>query len=625
MLQRNQAETESAGVNKMKICLFIGDMYRDFALSIIENVDRYARQGRRVDVFGMCSVSSSNPLHVNGMKSILSLPDVHDYDGVIICYDTLIHEQIGADLVEDLLADMEAPPVVSIRASIPGFYNIIPDNRDLMYKVAKHVISKCKTGDIGFVTGMDELEDSYERREGFEKAMKEAGYTVSEDKIFHGDYWIRLGRQMADFYIKEDGTLPEAIICSNDYEAISLSNELIQRGYRIPEDTMVSGVDNTVESAEHVPSITTTEISNETLVDTAIKIIEDVIAGNKPELNTYIPGNLILRESTGDLQVVRDVYRALCLQNVASSVTMDDGRDFVVINGLFEGALTKEELIKVTLDRFRNIESVGSIYLVRYAEDCRLLVGYYSDKGEDKIGDVKFPTDKLLPDGMENDDKGTRIHLPITYKNEAYGYALLVVDTDIQNFINFKIEYILTQVAQNINKLELYSKLSGVADIMTLYIQDPLTGINNRRGFEKRISEMFDDEGKRLKDIAIVSIDMDELKYINDTFGHNVGDEAIKETANCINSALKSGEFVARMGGDEFAVVLIITDSVRLGKFIRDVRNNIREINKTGKYPFELSSSIGTCEVTDWHGLTDAMKKADKAMYLEKKAKKKNR
>ena len=136
---------------------------------------------------------------------------------------------------------------------------------------------------------------------------------------------------------------------------------------------------------------------------------------------------------------------------------------------------------------------------------------------------------------------------------------------------------------------------------------------------------MFDDEGKRLKDIAIVSIDMDELKYINDTFGHNVGDEAIKETANCINSALKSGEFVARMGGDEFAVVLIITDSVRLGKFIRDVRNNIREINKTGKYPFELSSSIGTCEVTDWHGLTDAMKKADKAMYLEKKAKKKNR
>ena len=166
----------------MKICAFIGDMYRDFALSIIENLDYHAREnGHRIDVFGLCSVTSSNPLHVNGFKSILSLPDVHDYDGVILCYDTLIHENMGKDLVEELLADMEAPPVVSIRASIQGFHNIIPDNTALMYDVAKHVISKCEKGDIGFVTGMDELEDSYERREGFEQAMEEAGLTISED------------------------------------------------------------------------------------------------------------------------------------------------------------------------------------------------------------------------------------------------------------------------------------------------------------------------------------------------------------------------------------------------------------------------------------------------------------
>ena len=193
------------------------------------------------------------------------------------------------------------------------------------------------------------------------------------------------------------------------------------------------------------------------------------------------------------------------------------------------------------------------------------------------------------------------------------------------NFINFKMEYILSQAAQNINKLELYSKLFGIADVMSLYIKDPLTGTLNRRGFEKKISELFDDDGKLIKDAAIVSIDMDELKYINDNFGHNAGDEAIKETANAIESALNTGEFVARMGGDEFAVVIILTDSIRQGKFIRTVRNNIREFNKTGKYPFELSSSIGTCELTDWHGVTDCMKKADKAMYLEKKAKKKNR
>ena len=115
-----------------------------------------------------------------------------------------------------------------------------------------------------------------------------------------------------------------------------------------------------------------------------------------------------------------------------------------------------------------------------------------------------------------------------------------------------------------------------------------------------------------IKQIAVVSIDMDDLKIINDTYGHNAGDDAIKETAQCIDESLNKGEFVARMGGDEFEAVLVISEPGRVGKFIRNVRNNIRQVNLSGKYPFELSASIGTCEVQDWHGVGESMKKADK-------------
>ena len=139
-------------------------MYRDFAMGILKQFDYYAHEkGYRIDVFGICSMPTTNPLHVIGFKSILSLPDVHDYDGVIMCYDTLIHEGVAKDLVEDLLSDNDAPPVVCIRAEIPGFYNIIPDNRALMHDIAAHVISKCKTKDIGFVTGRDDIDDSFAR------------------------------------------------------------------------------------------------------------------------------------------------------------------------------------------------------------------------------------------------------------------------------------------------------------------------------------------------------------------------------------------------------------------------------------------------------------------------------
>ena len=601
-------------------------MYRDFALGILKHLDYYAREkGYRIDVFGMCSMPTTNPLHVNGFKSILSLPDVHQYDGVILCYDTLIHEGVAKDLVEDLLADNEAPPVVCVRAEISGFYNILPDNRKLMYEIAKHVISKCKKGDIGFVTGRDDIDDSFQRRAGFEDAMKEAGFEVSEKKIFHGDYWFDQGPQMADFFIKKNGKLPEAIICSNDYEAMALCNELRKRGYLIPNDVLVSGVDNAACAEDNIPSITTIEISNDTLVDSAIETLESIVAGNRPELETYIPGNLILRESTGDVEVQRDVYAALCDLQAEVTVTTESAREYVMLSDLFEGALTKEAAKQLTLDQFRSVESVKSCYICRYRENDRDIAGYFTNRGEDHTENVEFSKDKLLPDGLEDDGKGMRIHFALAYKNEVYGYMVLVVDTEVPNFINFKIEYLLSQVGQNMNKFELYEKLFGISDVMSLYIKDPLTGILNRRGFEKKISEKFDKDGRAIKDLALVSVDMDELKFINDTYGHNSGDSAIKELAKCIDNALYAGEFVARMGGDEFEAVLVLSEPGRVGKFIRSVRNNIRDVNESGNYPFELSGSIGTCELNDWHEVAECMKKADKAMYLEKKAKKKNR
>ena len=610
----------------MKICVFIGDMYRDFALSIIKHLDNYAREkGHSVDVFGTCSITSNNPLHIIGFKSILSLPPVHEYDGIILCYDTLIHEGMAKDLVEELMTDTEAPPVVCIRAEIPGFYNVVPDNRGLMHEIAQYVISKCKTDDIGFVTGMDELADSYERRLGFEDAMREAGYEVSEDKIFHGNYWITQGPEMADFFIKEDGTLPEAIICSNDYEAIAICNELIQRGYSIPRDTMISGVDNAVESQNHIPSITTIEMSKADFVDLAMGILEALQRGEEPDYEVAVSSKLILRESTGKEDKDRDVYRALCEQNVASSISMDDMREFVVINALFEGTLTREDSIGVALDEFRKVDSVKSCYFCRYRENDRVLSGYFVDKGENVVNDIPFPNGQLLPDGFRDEDKGTVIFFSLSYKNEVYGYAALVVDTSYATFINFKIEYLLTQVGQNINKLELYEKLFGISDVMSLYIRDPLTGTLNRRGFEQKISELFDEDGNARKDLSVVSIDMDGLKLINDNYGHNAGDEAIKETAKYIENALNPDEFVARMGGDEFVAILILSEVGREGKFIRNIRNSIRDINKSGKYEFEIGSSIGTCGLTRWHDVADCMNKADKAMYLEKKAKKKNR
>ena len=609
----------------MKICAFIGDMYRDYSASIIRCIDAYAREkGHRVDVFGNCSVPSNNPLQVIGYKSILSLPPVHEYDGIILCADTIDQAGLSKELIENLLNDADCPPVVCIRAEINGFYNVVPDNRAIMHEIARYVISKCKTGDIGFVTGRDDLLDSAERRAGFEDAMREAGYEVKEDMIFHGNYWITQGPEQADFFTKPDGTLPEAIICSNDYEAVTLIDELIQRGFSVPGDTMISGIDNISEAGDHIPSLTTIEISEETLANAAMGLLEKLYANESQELYLSVSGTIVTRESTGDEDAGRDVYQALRDLKLSSSNSIEAMREYVLLSTDFEESLTREAAIKVTLGSLKNESGVKECYLCRYQENDRLLSGYFNK--DVKVTDpIPFSNDKLLPDGFLEDAIGTVIFLPIANKNVIYGYAVLVVDTKEPGFINEKIEFIFLQAGQVINKLDLYQKYFGIADIMDLYIKDSLTGLLNRKGFEKKFNELFDKDKNKLYNIAIVSIDMDGLKYINDTFGHNCGDDAIKETSKCIYNALKSKEFVARMGGDEFVAVLILTDVGRIGQFIRSVRNNLKVINEKQKYPYELSASIGTSELTEWKDLLECMSQADKAMYLEKKAKKKNR
>ena len=610
----------------MKICTFIGDMYRDYSLSIMKNINDYAEEkGHRVDFYGNCSIPTMNPMHVIGYKSILHVPNFHSYDGIIICFDTINHTGMGKELVDELLSDPESPPVVCIRAEINGFYNVVPDNRKMMRDIAAYVISKCGSGDIGFVTGRDDLVDSAERRAGFEDAMHEAGYETSEDMVFHGNYWIDKGPQMADHFTKEDGTLPAAIICSNDYMAIGLIDELIARGFSVPEDCMVSGVDNLTESADHIPSITTIEISEKEFAYSAMELLEKIHAKANPDIYVTVAGNIVPRESTGDQDPNSDVFKIIRDLKLSKHDSIEALRQFALITTTFDAALTREECIQVSLENLRELPSVQDCYLCSYRENNRELIGYFKDKGSISIMSEPFPNTELLPEGYLNEESGSHVFLPLSYMNMAYGYAVLRVEMTEHFFINEKMEFIFLQIGHLINKLELNQKLFGIADIMDLYIKDPLTGMLNRRGFETKLSKFFDKKGHKLNDVAIASIDMDELKYINDTFGHNAGDEAIRSLARCVDNALNPGEFVARMGGDEFAAIIILGEVGRVGQFIRTVRDNIRKINESGANPYELGASIGTCELTEWSDLIECMNKADKAMYLEKRAKKKHR
>ena len=102
-----------------------------------------------------------------------------------------------------------------------------------------------------------DMVDARERLKGYKKAMGEAGIPVTEDMIYYGDYWRRQGEKIVNYFIKDNTEYPEVIICSNDYMAVSVSDELKARGIRIPEDISVVGYDG-IRIGRHIkPQLTT--------------------------------------------------------------------------------------------------------------------------------------------------------------------------------------------------------------------------------------------------------------------------------------------------------------------------------------------------------------------------------
>ncbi len=108
--------------------------------------------------------------------------------------------------------------------------------------------------------------------------------------------------------------------------------------------------------------------------------------------------------------------------------------------------------------------------------------------------------------------------------------------------------------------------------------RDGLSGVYNRRYFEDRIAQEFDSFLRHDKVIALVMVDIDDLKLINDSHGHTVGDELIRRVAQMLQVQARRADVVARFGGDEFAVLLPFTDSHMALEFVQRVQNAFYEM-----------------------------------------------
>ena len=156
---------------------------------------------------------------------------------------------------------------------------------------------------------------------------------------------------------------------------------------------------------------------------------------------------------------------------------------------------------------------------------------------------------------------------------------------------------------------------------------DSLTGIYNRRGWEKQV-EVFTSLAERNNEpVSFCMIDVDDFKAINDTWGHGFGDIALKFVAKVAKDSLRESDTLARIGGDEFGILLPKTDSnganVIRDRVVAELKKSFDEMDDNDALKAaELSVSIGVSTKSPTENVNDAMFKADQDMYKVKGSKK---
>ncbi|MBI5302492.1 MAG: PAS domain S-box protein [Chloroflexi bacterium] len=152
-----------------------------------------------------------------------------------------------------------------------------------------------------------------------------------------------------------------------------------------------------------------------------------------------------------------------------------------------------------------------------------------------------------------------------------------------------------------------------------LSTHDTLTGLYNRTFFEAEAARL---EQSRAVPISVIIADVDRMKETNDTLGHHAGDELLRHIAQALQSALRTSDIIARIGGDEFAILLPETDARTADQVLERIKTKLGE-SQTRRTDLVLSLSLGVA-TAEGGQLEETFRLADQGMYTDKRAHKRN-
>ncbi len=198
--------------------------------------------------------------------------------------------------------------------------------------------------------------------------------------------------------------------------------------------------------------------------------------------------------------------------------------------------------------------------------------------------------------------------------------ATLLVTTDIIFGIFLIYPQIRTTAREEIKLRAMTKSLSARSvTLEQAALTDGLTGMQNRRYFDDALREYLQEFRRIEKPIGLMILDLDHFKSVNDTHGHDVGDEVLKSIANCLRDFTRRHDVVARLGGEEFAVVVPNMDDDHLQKFAERIRKAVAGLNiVSGNVRLKVTTSVGLAIWDRRENPDEFFRRADKMLYRAK-------
>jgi diguanylate cyclase (GGDEF)-like protein len=217
---------------------------------------------------------------------------------------------------------------------------------------------------------------------------------------------------------------------------------------------------------------------------------------------------------------------------------------------------------------------------------------------------------------------GIRSMVVVPLSHESINVGTLKIISKESNAFTDKDVYTVELMSELIAAAMYHAAKNETSELYVQATHDVLTGVANRALFLERAKQRLSQGRRHCQQVGILVIDMDELKAINDRWGHNIGDAAIKETARRISRVPRDSDLIARLGGDEFGVMLEgIKDRPSCNDIALRISKEICRPFVPDHFEVPLSASIGISLFPDDGMDIDALlEKADQAMYLLKNA-----